>query len=494
MGLAAMRIGMAIVPVSPAWADDPIGHAKLRRIVELVKPRFSWFGGGSKPHPVDECSLLGSEEVACRYPDGAGARMLDEIETRVGADTVAKIMFTSGSTGTPKGVINTHGMLAAQQEQMARLWPFLEDHPPVLCDWLPWNHTSGGNNSFNMALRNGGTLCIDDGRPTPERVTRMAINIAAVRPTWYTNVPLGYSMLLPLLESDMDLAAAFFDRLDLMVYGGASLSSEIWDRFNALFRRIKGRAAPWASGWGLTETTSTVTITPRPVGRAGLIGIPLPGMEVRLEPYREAYLAHVRGPNVTPGYWQDERATAGAFDKDGFFCTGDLVRLADPGDPDAGLEYLGRATEEFKLATGNWVLPGQIRLDIMRRTGPVVADLVVAGAGQDFLTAFLWLNNNELGPLSDGLTHPQASVSSRLLSAVEEYNALNPGATRRLRRICVLAAGPEARLGELTEKGSINHGCFLSNRRALVQAVYRRARLSTGEACECEFEEPVTGT
>jgi feruloyl-CoA synthase len=498
--LAAMHVGLAVVPLAPAWLAGDAGLAKLRRVIELTRPAALFVGAGLGsardllPGGLDVAALM---RAISRAAMGAHAEArVDAAAASVTRDTVAKILFTSGSSGDPKGVINTHGMLCAQQQQMAQLWAFLEDAPPVLCEWLPWNHTSGGNNSFNMVLRNGGTLYVDDGRPTEAGIARTIANLVDVRPTWHTNVPLGYSMMLPHLEAQPQAARALLSRLDLLVYGGAPLSAELWTRFERLARALTGRGPPWASGWGLTETTSTITVTHYPVRRAGVVGVPLPGMELKLQPHRGLYLVSVRGPNVTPGY-HDPALTARAVDAQGFFHTGDLVRWADPDDPDQGLEFVGRATEEFKLGTGIWVLPGRIKAGVLRHTGPVVKDLVVAGPGQDFLTVFLWLNDElalrEFGwsPALDDTAPGSQALQGALTAAIAAYNAQHAGSSERIRRACILRQAPDGAAGELTEKGSINQARFLHNRSGFVDAQYRAGHAAAG-ALQCVFADAGT--
>ncbi len=489
LSLAAMSAGVAVVPLSPTYLGSATGLERVADAVRIARPAFLYVSPLSLSAAAGPVRAEGAREILardlqdCRAETDADApptlaAALEERRRAAGGDTVAKILFTSGTTGTPKGVINTQRMLCAQQQQMAQLWRFLDDHPPVLCEWLPWSHTSGGNNSFNMTLRNGGALYIDDGRPSLEGIAATARNLAEVRPTWYTNVPLGYSALLPLLQQDRALAERFFCRLDLLVYGGAVLSAQVWTGIDALARAATGAPAPWASGWGLTETTSTTTVTHFPVSAAGHIGTPLPGMRCRLTERDGLYAIAVQGPNVTPGYLGDEAATAAAFDGEGFFITGDAVSFADPGDPDRGLRFEGRFAEQFKLATGTWVVPNRIKRALFAITGPLVRDVVLEGPDRPHLAALIWLND-EIALRDFGWTRglawddPRAALlHAHLAGQLALYNGQCLGSSERLARWCVLADPPSAAEGELTDKGTIHLKRFRALRRQRIETLY----------------------
>ena len=266
----------------------------------------------------------------------------------IGSNTIAKFLFTSGSTSLPKAVINTHGMLAANQQAMTQVWPFLQDQPLVLVDWLPWSHTFGGNHNFNMVLRNAGTLYIDAGKPVPALVKPTLDALATISPTIYFNVPAGFSTLLPFLEADDQFAKKVFSRMRLIFYAGASLPQDLWTRLENVSRSALGHPVAMTSSWGLTETSPAITSAHLPLAEAGIVGPPLPGSQVKLAPVGDLTEARVKGPNVTPGYWRSPEQTASAFDEEGFYKTGDAMRLADPADPRRGLRFDGRITENFR--------------------------------------------------------------------------------------------------------------------------------------------------
>lgn len=486
MTLAAMQIGCPVIPIRPDLVGSIDGILWIEDIVCRTRPYVLFIAVARRDIVVRLRALVPELVIVTREVSGVAADVVQYADilqfaatramvgrvAEIVPDDTAKIMFTSGSTGKPKGVINTHGMLSAQQQMIAQLWKFVEDKPPILLDWLPWHHTSGGNHSFNMVLRNGGTLYVDNGSPTSDGIHRTLANMREVQPTWYTNVPLGYSMLLPTLETDDGLARAFFEHLDMLVYGGAAISRSVWDRMDALAVRATGKRCYWASGWGLTETASTSTVTHFPTPRGGIIGLPLPGMTLKLTPHREVFSIGVKGPNVTPGYFGDPVLTQEAFDDEGYFVTGDLVGYANGRDLSMGLSFEGRFKEEFKLSTGDWVASARIRDRILETVGPILQDVVVAGQDRDYLTVFLWLNVQVADSMfrkSRGSTN--AEREGFIADRLAEYNSVIGSASEMIKYFQVVAA-PRIESGEVTAKGSINREVFLKNRGKDLASLY----------------------
>jgi len=298
-------------------------------------------------------------------------------EAKVGPSTVAKLLFTSGSTDKPKAVPNTHLMMCSNQAALAAVWLCLRATPPLLVDWLPWNHTFGGNFCFNLALTCGGTLHIDAGKPTPAHVAATLTNLRDVAPTLYFNVPAGFEALLPHLENDRALARQVLSRMHLIFSAGAALPQKARDRIEELVKSVRGTSIPILTGWGSTETAPCSTLLYSPTPMASSIGLPLPGTEVKLAPDQDKFELRVRGPNVMTGYWR--QASAEAFDHEGFYRMGDAGMLADPHRPEAGIAFDGRLAENFKLRSGTWVNVGALRLAAIDATRPFVQDVVITG-------------------------------------------------------------------------------------------------------------------
>jgi feruloyl-CoA synthase len=350
---------------------------------------------------------------------------------------------------------------------MAQAWPFVEDRPPVVVDWLPWNHTFGGNHNFNMVLRNGGTLYIDGGKPVPGLVETTAKNLAEISPTMYFNVPRGYDLLLPFLESDDELRRSFFSRLDVLFYAAAALPRSLFDRLVALANANGGDRLSMLSGWGATETAPLATCVHYPIDRPSVVGNPAPGIELKLVPAGDKQEVRVRGPNVTPGYYGEPDLTREAFDDDGFYRIGDAMTLVDPHDPARGLAFDGRLAETFKLTSGTWVHAGAVRLAVIAACSPVVQDAVITGHDRDEIGALLFLNPAAIDAL--GLDH--AALRDKLRQALVELRAASTGSSTAPARLLILEEPPSVD-GEITDKGYINQRATLTRRAALVDELY----------------------
>jgi feruloyl-CoA synthase len=416
----------------------------------------------------------GFDDLAATVPTAA----VETAFAAVAPDNAAKYLFTSGSTGLPKGVINTQGMLCANMQQLRQVWPFLMERPPVLLDWLPWNHTFGGNIVINNALANGGTLHIDGGKPAPGLIDITIENMRHAAPTLYYNVPAGFAALVPYLEGDGALRDGFFRRLELIFYAGAALPQDLWRRLEAVSTQALGRAVPMVSAWGSTETAPMATAVHWHIDRAGVIGLPVPGGEVKMVPNGGKMELRVRGPNVTPGYYKRPDLTAAAFDDEGFYRIGDAGRFADPDDPVKGLVFDGRVAEDFKLATGTWVNSGAVRLAVLTATSPVLQDVVVAGHDRANLALLAWPNLAGCRAFlaDEDLMLEGVASSDRLRRHLRDtlaaYNEANPGSSTRIDRLLLLTDPPAIDANEITDKGYINQSAVLENRAEAVLRLY----------------------
>src|SRR5688572_13616332 len=464
LSLGAMHVGIPVAPISPAYSLMSQDFAKLKAIFELVQPGLVYAAESKKF--VLALQAVGAtatpvEELLETNPGST----LEREHAKVTGDTVAKILFTSGSTGAPKGVINTHRMLCANQQMLAQAWPFVEDKPPVVVDWLPWNHTFGGNHNFNMVLRNGGTLYVDTGKPVPGLVETTARNLKEIAPTMYFNVPRGYDLLLPFLEKDLDLRRNFFRDLDVLFYAAAALPQNLWERLKKLSKEEGNTRLAMLSAWGSTETAPLATSVHFHMERAGVIGLPVAGCELKLVPAAGKLEVRVRGPNVTPGYYKRPDLTASAFDDEGFYRIGDAVKFADPADPAQGVVFDGRVAEDFKLSTGTWVNVGTVRVKLIAAADPLIQDAVITGHDRHQVGALVFLS-----PGTKDMSH--AAVTSRLSGILKKLAQEGGGSSTYPARVLVMAEPPSIDANEITDKGYLNQRAVLERRAALVEKLY----------------------
>lgn len=484
--LGAMTAGVPVAPVSVAYSLQSRDHQRLRDIAALTGPGAVYAADGEQFGPA--LGALDGVPVIVNGGDRPGAARLDELAATVpgqlvagafaglGPGQIAKILFTSGSTGAPKGVLNTHRMLAANQQMIRQAWPFLAAERPVIVDWLPWSHTFGGNHNLGMVITAGGTVHIDDGRPAPALFGQTVANLTDVAPTMYFNVPAGYGQLVPVLEADPELAGQFFSRLRLLFNAAAALPAGLRDRLGDLAAKVSGRDIPVTGSWGATETAPAVTSANFDFTDSRCIGAPLPGAEVKLVPSDGAYEIRVRGPMVTPGYLGRPDLTAAVFDEEGFYRSGDAVTLADPADPGAGLVFRGRLAEDFKLTTGTFVRTGAVRTALLSAI-PLLSDAVIAGEDRDQVCALAWLNAAEAGRLLGGL--PPAggelviheALQQAIAAALARHNR-DAGSASRVERIAVMTRPAGLDAGEITDKGYVNQRQTLRNRPELVRLLY----------------------
>jgi feruloyl-CoA synthase len=483
--LGAYTAGVPVLPISPAYSLLSADHERIREIAALCSPGMVFaddagaFGAALEALSADvpAQAVAGGERAgALRFADleatpPGGA--VEQAFATLGPDSVAKILFTSGSTGAPKGVVNTHRMLCSNQQAIGQVWPFMHVEPPVLADWLPWSHTFGGNHNLHQVLAFGGTLYIDDGKPAPHLFERSIETLREVRPTVYYNVPAGYALLAPRLEADRELAEAFFSRLRFMFYAAAALPEALWHRLRAVADEVAGHEVPLTASWGTTETAPGATTAHFPTARCGCIGVPLPGVTLKLVPCGAKREIRLTGPNITPGYHRNPEATAAAFDEEGYYRTGDAVTLVDEDEPNQGLMFDGRLAEDFKLLSGTWVTVGRLRTSLVSAAG-VLTDAVIAGHDGAYAAALAWVNAAEARRVCgvDGdvpLDHP--ALRAHLAAALDRLNG-GAGSASRLERLLLLEEPPDMDAGEITDKGYVNQRAVLERRAGHVARLF----------------------
>jgi len=495
LALAALHAGIPYAPVSPAYSLVSRDFGKLRHVLALLTPGLVFTADGHRYGPALAAALPADTElvVTANPPSGLGTTEFDALlasdstsavgkaHTAAGPDAIAKILFTSGSTGKPKGVINTQRMLCSNQEMLAAALPFLKEEPPVIVDWLPWNHTFGGNHNIGLVLYNGGTMYIDEGRPVPGRFDETLRNLREIAPTMYFNVPRGFEELAAALRREPALRERFFSRVRMLFYAGAGLSQPVWEAFEDLAVQTCGERILWITGLGATETAPFATCANWEAGRSGMIGLPAVGQEMKLARVGDKYEARFRGPNVTPGYWRQPELTRAAFDEEGFYRMGDAVRFANAERPEAGLVFDGRLAEDFKLSSGTWVSVGPLRSGLIAAGSPLVQDVVITGHDRDFLAALIFPRIDQCRALcgdvaanastADVLAHP--AVVERFRQLLDGMAAQATGSARRVERALLLAVAPSIDASEITDKGSINQHAVLVHRAALVEELYQ---------------------
>jgi feruloyl-CoA synthase len=491
LALAAQYVGVPLCPVAEQYALVPAAHSRLVQAVEMIRPSMIYAIDAHRFADALALPALAGIEHVCSdtthraditdFADlkrGATGVDVDAAFAATGPDTVAKILMTSGSTSAPKGVLTTQHMMCVNQTQLAQGLPFLSERPPVLVDWLPWNHVFGGSHNFNMALAYGGALYIDDGKPVKSGFARTLENLSLVAPTVSFNVPLGYAMLVDALRADTAFREHFFADLDLMFYAGASLPQDVWEGLETMAMEVKGTVPLMTTSWGLTETGPAVLLQQEPIDRSGIVGVPLPGCTVKLIPQGDnRFEARVKGPNIMPGYFHDPEKTAEAFDADGYFITGDAMKFVDPANGDSGLKFDGRISEDFKLLSGTWVRAAQLRLDLLSVLAPLAADLVVTGADRADIGLMIFPNPAALSAhdytsngIDGALSDPQllSDINSRLTT----YAQTAGSTSTRVARALVLADPASLPHGEMTAKGNLNFRQILTRRAGLLSRLY----------------------
>jgi feruloyl-CoA synthase len=481
LALAAMHIGRPICTVSSAYSRLSKDFSKIHAILDQLEPAVIYASDAKTYGPaISSWQGTAVRLLSQGAEDVAGARAFGTLtatrETPAVAqafaaitpDTEAKYLLTSGSTGTPKVVVNTHRMLCANQQQIAQVWPFLTRHKLVLLEWLPWSHTFGANHNFNMALAHGGSLYIDEGRPAPGLIEKTLHNLREVRPNVYFNVPRGFDMLLPYLEQDPAAARDVFERLEAVFYAGAALPQSVWERLEAVALTVRERPVWFTSAWGATETSPAVTTVHWRIERAGCIGLPLPGAELKFVPNGSKLELRVRGPNIFREYRRAPELTAKAFDEEGYYMIGDAGRLVDEADPSRGVAFDGRVAEDFKLTTGTWVSVGTLRVRAVTALAPHVADVVVTGHDRAEIGLLVFLT-----PQAKALD--AAQLADHIRRGLRQMQATGGGSSHTPTRALVMDEPPSADAGEITDKGYINQRAVIARRASAVELLHAAA-------------------
>jgi feruloyl-CoA synthase len=492
LALGAMLAGVPYAPVSPAYSLVSQDFGKLRHIVDQLTPGLVFASGPAYAKaiaavvPVDTPVALTEGTIAGRNTISFADLLatpptaaVDAAHAAVDADTIAKFLFTSGSTKLPKGVINTQRMLCANQQMIRQCFPVLADEAPVLVDWLPWNHTFGGNHNVGLVIYNGGTLYIDEGKPTPALIGETLKNLREIAPTIYFNVPKGFEEIANALEVDPLLRKTLFSRVKMFFFAGAGLAQPVWDKLDAIADAEIGERIRMITGLGMTETAPFAICANAHDVKSGHIGLPAPGVELKLVPMGDKQEVRYRGPNVTPGYWRAPDQTAEHFDAEGFYCSGDAAKPMDPANPGLGFMFDGRIAEDFKLSTGTFVSVGPLRAKIVAAGDPLVQDAVIAGINRDEIGILLFLRLDACRTLaglpanaSAHLALGDARVREFLQQLVDSLHASGTGSATRDARALVLAEPPSIDRGEITDKGSINQRAVLTHRNADVERMY----------------------
>lgn len=484
----AQYAGVPTVPVAEQYSLIPAAHSRLVYVLEMINPAMVFAEDGAQYGSALALDEMKGREILVSKNAGEGMTSLDDLLAEkhsvdldavlagVGPDTIAKILMTSGSTSNPKGVLTTQKMMCVNQTQIADAMTFLRERPPVLLDWLPWNHVFGGSHNLNMALANGGQFYIDGGKPVPALIGQTFENINLVSPTLAFNVPVGYAQILDRLQNDDALAQKYFQNLDMLFYAGASLPQNVWTGLEDIARKVRGEIPLFTSSWGLTETAPACLIQHELTDRSGVIGVPMTGLEMKFIPDEtdpDRYEARVRGPNIMTGYYKNPEKTAEAFDEEGFFITGDAMRFVDPAKPELGLKFDSRLSEEFKLVTGTWVRAGQMRLDILAALKGFAQDVVICGEGRDevgllvFPVAGLAADKaSENGVVTD------ADLLAQLADKLAEFGKGRSGSANKIARALILADAPSMELGEATAKGNLNFRKILDLRKDKLDRLY----------------------
>ncbi|MGM4888212.1 feruloyl-CoA synthase [Tardiphaga sp. 20_F10_N6_6] len=493
IAFGALYAGIPYAPVSPAYSLVSKDYGKLGYLMKLLTPGLVFVDDANAFTNAIHFNVPANTEVVVStgaLPDRRVTKLsdllvtpeaanLDAANAAIGPDSIAKFLLTSGSTGNPKAVINTQRMMCANQIMLRDTLAFLKDEPPVIIDWLPWNHTFGGNHNIGLTLFNGGSMYLDDGKPTPAGIEQTIRNLREISPTVYFNVPKGYESLLPYLREDAALREKFFARLHAMFFSGAALSAYVWDSLDELSVQTTGVRVPMLTGLGATETSPFFMCVNPVTSRSGHVGLPVPGNDAKLVPNNGKMEVRAKGPNITPGYWREPELTAKAFDDEGYYIFGDALKAVDPDDLSAGFDFDGRISEDFKLGSGTWVSVGPLRARFVGTCAPLVRDVVIAGINRDELAALVILDldgcrviNPDLpaGDLAAAANDP--IVRDAFRERLARFMAGATGSSTRIAKAVLLDTPLSIDRGEVTDKGSVNQRAVLEHRARLIDDIY----------------------
>jgi feruloyl-CoA synthase len=484
LALACIYVGVPHCSVSPAYSLVSNDYGKLKHIVELLTPglvfvssktQFSKALNAAIPAGTE---IIDAEQLRTQFYQLPVTKAVDQAMNATNADTIVKFLFTSGSTKMPKGVINTQRMWCSNQQMMRQSMPVLTEHRPVLVDWLPWNHTFGGNHNYGMVLYNGGTLYIDNGKPTPAMIGETLRNLKEIAPTVYFNVPTGFEAIANAMKDDAQLRKNLFSRVQMFFYAGAALSASVWSDLHQLAEQEIGERIVMGTGLGMTESAPFALYVTGPEVTTGDLGLPTPGVETKLIANGDKTEIRYRGPSITPGYWKQPDQTAESFDEEGFFITGDAVKWIDPNNIHLGLKFDGRTAEDFKLATGTFVSVGPLRARIQSAGAPYVQDAVITGINRNEVGAMLFLlprvrdlcHLPETASWVEILESPE--VQSHFHEVAQALSKTATGSASKVAKMLLLTEPPSIDVGEITDKGSINQRAVLKNRASLVDQLH----------------------